>query len=82
MPDNLLIISTNMRELLPAMFRLKAEMCRLFADTADNVMRELVLLDLADYWDKLAKASERLAQATSGPTPPPPRGARQARPDS
>ena len=66
MPDNLLIISTNMRELPPAMFRLKADMCRLFADTADNVMHEVLLRDLADYWEQRAKEAG-LVKVTSGP---------------
>ena len=72
-----------MRELSPALFRLKAEMCRLFADAADNTMHELLFRDLADYWDQRAKtSSEGLAQATTGPNLPQPRGARPARPGS
>jgi hypothetical protein len=47
-----------MRDIPPALFRLRAEICRLLADTTENVTRELLLLDLADYWDLLAKKAE------------------------
>ena len=36
---------------------------------AENVVREAIWLDRADYWEKLAKEAERSLQATSGPNP-------------
>ena len=62
----------------PALLRLKAETCRLLADTAENVVRNAIWLDRADYWDKLAKEAEKLLQETSGPNPPRPPTARLA----
>ena len=52
-----------MRDMPPALFRLKAETCRLLADTAENVVRNAIWLDRADYWDKLAKEAEVLLQS-------------------
>ena len=67
-----------MLEMQPALLRLKAETCRLLADTAENVVRNAIWLDRADHWDKLAKEAEKLLQATNGPTPPQPPAARPA----
>jgi hypothetical protein len=44
-----------MRDMPPALLRLKGEICRLSADPAENVVREAIWLDLADCWEQLAK---------------------------
>ena len=64
-----------MFDMPPALLRLKAETCRLLTDTAENVVRNAIWLDRADYWDKLAKETEALLNAANSPTPPwPPAG--------
>ena len=66
----------------PDLFRLKAEACRQLADTAENVVREAIWLDRADYWEQLAKEAERRIQATSGPNLLPPHAAPPVQPGS
>jgi len=46
----------------PIQFRLKAEACRRLADVAENVVRNALWLDRADYWEQLAKAAEKRLQ--------------------
>jgi len=38
----------------------KAEECRQLADTSENVVREAIWLDRADYWEELAQEAEKL----------------------
>jgi hypothetical protein len=48
----------------PAQLRLKAEACRRLADMSENVMREALWLDRADYWEQLATKAEKLLRAS------------------
>jgi hypothetical protein len=63
-----------MRDVPLALLRLKAEICRLSADTAGTVVREAIWRDLADCWEQLAKEAERAGlsaafrHATEAPT--------------
>jgi hypothetical protein len=38
----------------------KAEECRRLAETSENVEREALWLDRADYWEELAQEAEKL----------------------
>ena len=44
----------------PERFRQKAQACRRLAVAAENVMREALWLDRADYWEQRAKEAEKL----------------------
>jgi hypothetical protein len=66
----------------PAQLRQKAEACRQLADTAENVVRNAMWLDRADYWEKLAKEAEGLVQAANGPNLLPPHAAPPVQPGS
>ena len=69
-----------MRDMPPALFHQKAEACRQLAETAENVVRNAIWLDRADYWEKRAEEAERRLQATSDPNPLPPHDAPPVQP--